>query len=184
MTNNDILRRLRYIFDFSDSKMIEVFALADYQASRPQISDWLKKDGDPSYRELSDTELAIFLNGLINDRRGKREVEPPRPDKRLNSNIIRRAKKEKEPPELEKRLNNNIVFMKLKIALNLKAEDVLEIMGLAGLHLSKHELSAFFRKPDHKHYRECRDQILRNFLRGLQLRYRDGLQVPAGCEEG
>ena len=62
--------------------------------------------------------------------------------------------------------------MKLKIALNLKAEDVLAIMNLAEFHLSKHELSAFFRKADHKHYRECKDQILRNFLKGLQLKYR------------
>jgi len=63
--------------------------------------------------------------------------------------------------------------MKLKIALNLKAEDVLEIMELAGFLMSKHELSAFFRKPGHKHYRECKDQILRNFLKGMQLKYRN-----------
>ncbi len=62
--------------------------------------------------------------------------------------------------------------MKLKIALNLKADDVLEIMNLADLRISKHELSAFFRRPDHKHYRDCKDQILRNFLHGMQLKYR------------
>ena len=43
MTNNDILRRIRYTFDFNDSKMIAVFKLADYQVAREQISDWLKK---------------------------------------------------------------------------------------------------------------------------------------------
>jgi uncharacterized protein YehS (DUF1456 family) len=64
------------------------------------------------------------------------------------------------------------VFTKLKIALNFKAEDVLEVLGSTGHTLSKHELSAFFRKPDHKHYRECKDQVLRNFLKGLQLKYR------------
>ncbi len=53
-------------------------------------------------------------------------------------------------PAPEKRLTNNIVFRKLKIALNLKDEDILEIMALAHLSISKHELSAFFRKPDHK----------------------------------
>ena len=62
--------------------------------------------------------------------------------------------------------------MKLKIALNMKADDVLEIMRLANFSLSKHELSAFFRKPDHKHYRKCQDQVLRYFLQGLQLRHR------------
>ena len=68
-----------------------------------------------------------------------------------------------------------MIFMKLKIALNLKAEDVLEVLALADLRISKHELSAFFRKPDNKHYRECKDQILRNFLKGLQLKYRPAL---------
>jgi len=70
--------------------------------------------------------------------------------------------------------------MKLKIALNLKAEDVLEIMGLAGFCLSKHELSAFFRKPDHKHYRDCKDQVLRTFLKGMQLKYCDNTELKAG----
>ncbi|MCK5739315.1 DUF1456 family protein, partial [bacterium] len=58
------------------------------------------------------------------------------------------------------------------IALNLKAEDMLEILALAGFRMSKHELSAFFRKAGHKHFRVCKDQILRNFLKGAQLKYR------------
>ncbi|MBE9536855.1 MAG: DUF1456 family protein [Proteobacteria bacterium] len=151
MTNNDILRSIRYTFDFNDSKMIDVFGLADYQVTREQISDWLKKDDDPAYKNCSDTQMALFLNALIIDKRGKKEGPQPKP---------------------EKRLNNNIIFRKLKIALNLKAEDILEIMKLADLRMSKHELSAFFRKPDHKNYRDCKDQILRNFLKGMRLKYR------------
>jgi uncharacterized protein YehS (DUF1456 family) len=150
MTNNDILRRIRYTFDFSDTKMMAIFDLAGHQITRSQISDWLKRDDDPAYQECSDTELAIFLNGLINDKRGKKEGPQPEP---------------------EEQLTNNIIFMKLKIALNLKAEDVLEIMNLTDLRMSKHELSAFFRKAGHKNYRNCQDQILRNFLKGMQLKY-------------
>ncbi|MCK5680709.1 DUF1456 family protein, partial [bacterium] len=135
---------------FNDSKMIAVFGLADYQVTREQISGWLKKEDDPAYQNCSDTHLAIFLNGLINDKRGK---------------------KEGAQPASEKHLTNNIIFMKLKIALNLKADEVLEIMALAGLRISKHELSAFFRKAEHKNYRYCQDQILRNFLKGMQLKY-------------
>ena len=161
MTNNDILRRLRYIFNFGDSKMIALFGLADHQVTREQISNWLKKDDDPAYHECRDTQLVIFLNGLINDKRGKKEGAQPEP---------------------ESHLTNNIIFMKLKIALNLKAEDVLEIMELAGFRMSKHELSAFFRKPGHKHYRECKDQILRNFLKGMQLKYRDNIELKVGSE--
>jgi uncharacterized protein YehS (DUF1456 family) len=154
VTNNDILRRIRYIFNFNDSKMIAIFGLADHQVTREQISDWLKKDDDPAYQNCSDIQLAIFINGLINDKRGKKEGPQPEP---------------------EQRLTNNIIFRKLRIALNLKAEDILEIMGLAGMRISKHELSAFFRKPDHKHYRDCKDQILRNFLKGVQLKYRPNI---------
>lgn len=151
MTNNDVLRRIRYTFNFDDSKMIAIFGLAGHEVTRAQISDWMKKDDDPDYKKCSDLQLAIFLNGLINDKRGKKEGPQPIP---------------------EKRLTNNIIFMKLKIALNLKAEDVLEILSLANIKMSKHELSAFFRNTNHASYRDCRDQILRNFLKGLQIKFR------------
>ena len=151
MTNNDILRRIRYIFDFDDAKMIAIFGLADHQVTRGQISDWLKKDDDPAYQRCNDTQMATFLNGLINQRRGKKEGPQPEP---------------------EHVINNNIILRKLKIALDLKNEDVLELLELAEFRLGKHELSAFFRKPDHKHFRECKDQVLRNFLTGMQLKYR------------
>ena len=151
MINNDVLRRIRYTFDFSDSKMMNIFALADCKVTREQISAWLKKDDDPDMVNITDNQLAIFLNGLINDKRGKKEGDQPVP---------------------EKRLTNNIIFRKLKIALNLQAEDILILLSEMDVPISKHELSAFFRKAGHKHYRECKDQILRNFLKGLQLKYR------------
>ena len=153
MNKNDILRRIRYVFDFSDSKIISIFNQADHPVTRAQISDWLKKDDAPAYRKCSDKQLAFFLNGLINDRRGRRDGPQPEP---------------------EKSLSNNAVFMKLKIALNLKADDVIKILSLAGVNISRHELSAFFRRPGHKHYKECKNQMLRNFLKGLQLKYRPG----------
>lgn len=156
MTNNDVLRRLRYTFDFSDSKMMTIFGLADHKVTREQVSDWMKKEDDPAYRKLEDVRMASFLNGLINHFRGKKEGPQPSP---------------------EKHLTHNIIFRKIKIALNLKAEDVIEILGLAGLKMSKHELSAFFRNPGHKNYRECQDQVLRNFLNGVQQKYRDNDQA-------
>ncbi len=156
MTNNDILRRIRYIFDLSDSKMMSLFVQADHQVTRSEVSDWLKKEEDEAFKKCSDVTLAIFLNGFINDRRGKKEgpqIEP------------------------ERRLNNNIIFRKLRIALNYKDDDMLNVLSLANLQISKHELSAFFRKPGHKHFRECKDQVLRHFLKGLQIKYRDGVSA-------
>jgi len=153
MENNDIIRRLRYAFSFNDSNMLEIFELSGYSATRSQISNWLKKDIDPDWVKLPDFFLSAFLNGLIIQNRGKKEGAHPIP---------------------EKHLNNNIIFRKLKIALHLKDEDVLEILKLASFNLSKHELSAFFRKPNQSQYRECKDQVLRNFLKGMQIKYREG----------
>ncbi|MDO9511427.1 MAG: DUF1456 family protein [Bacteroidales bacterium] len=151
MDNNDILRRVRYMLDLSDSKMIKLFGLADYTASRAEVSDWLKKDDDPAYQKLSDNLLAIFLNGLIVDKRGKREGDQPVP---------------------EEELTNNIVFKKLKIAFDMKADDIIEVFSSVDVTISAHELSAFMRNPKQSQYRLCNDQYLRNFINGLQLKYR------------
>jgi uncharacterized protein YehS (DUF1456 family) len=152
MTNNDVFRRVRYIFDFDDDKMIALFALADQEVSKEQIRNWLKKEDAPDYKECPDRDLATFLNGLIIDKRGRKDGPFPDPDAPLS---------------------NNMILMKLKIALNLKAEDLIQLLNSVELRISKHELSAFFRRPTHKHYIECKDQILRNVLKGMQLKYRD-----------
>ncbi len=147
MTNNDIFHLIFSTFDLNDSVVIEIFSLADFSATDEQVTNWLKKEDDETSIKLSDTELALFLNGFINLKRGKREGEQPKP---------------------EDHLNNNMVFQKLRIALNLKAEDILEVFQLVDIRLSKHELSAFFRKPNNKHYRDCKDETLQKFLLGIQ----------------
>ncbi|MBQ0741655.1 MAG: DUF1456 family protein [Pseudomonas sp.] len=157
MTNNDILRRVRYTFDLKDSTVIDILALADTQVTAEQVAGWLKREDDDGFLKMKDVEMVAFLNGFINFKRGKRDgAQPP----------------------LEERLNNNMVLQKLKIALNLQAEGVLQLLELADFRLSKHELSAFFRKPSNKNYRECKDQILRKFLLGMQLHARPGETDP------
>lgn len=153
MENNQIIRRIRYAFDIKDQGMIRLFKLGNTDVSREQVIGWLKKDIDPEWIALPDFQLAAFLNGLITNKRGKKEGPQAIP---------------------ERQLNNNIILRKLKIALNLRDDEILEILLLAELKISKHELSAFFRKPGQSQYRECKDQVLRNFLRGLQMRYREG----------
>lgn len=150
MTNNDILRRLRFTFDLNDDKVMDLFRSGGIEATRAEISDWMKKEEDEDYKNLGDKYLAAFLNGFINKNRGKREGEQPAP---------------------EKKTDNNMILRKLKIALNMRDEDILDVLDLADFRFSKSELSAFFRRPDHRHYRECKDQIIRNFLHGLQLKY-------------
>jgi uncharacterized protein YehS (DUF1456 family) len=152
LSNNDILRRLRYIFDFTDAQMVELFAMGDFKVEESQVIDWLKREDSEQMKPLNDQYLAAFLNGLI---------------------VLKRGQKEGSKPIPERRLNNNIILRKLKIALNLIDEDMIEIFRIAGLNVSKPELSAFFRKPDHSKYRECQDQYLRNFLKGAQMKYRN-----------
>lgn len=151
MTNNDVLRSIRYTFDFNDSKMIALFALADLKVNRALISQWLKKEEDPDYKVCKDVELSYFLNGLIIDKRGK---------------------KEGPQPIAEQKISNNTVLKKLKIALDFKSEDMISVLQLSGLDISNHELTAFFRKPEHRNFKKCKDQVLRNFLKGLQVKFR------------
>ena len=130
--------------------MVELFALAEHTVTREKISQWLKKDNDSDFVACNDTELATFLNGFINDRRGKRSGPQIVP---------------------EKRINNNIILTKLKIALGLQAQDIISLLNDVDFRLSKPELSAFARKVDHKHYRECKDQVIRNLLNAIDNKY-------------
>ena len=86
MKSNDILRRIRYILDLDDKKMIEVFAHAEQKVARTQIIAWLKQDTDEGYLSCPDVVFASFLNGLINQRRGKKEGAQPEPESKLNNN--------------------------------------------------------------------------------------------------
>jgi len=152
VTNNDVLRSLRYAMDLSDAALVDIFELAGLQVSRADIAGFLKKEEEEGYLECSDAALAHFLEGLIVHKRGKSEQATEAP--------------------LPGRLNNNDILKKIRVAFMLKEEDMSAIMVLAGFPISKPELSALFRKKGHKNYRECGDQILRNFLKGLTLRLR------------
>ncbi|QSX36364.1 YehS family protein [Shewanella sedimentimangrovi] len=151
MTNNDILRRLRFIFDFSNSKVIKIFAKVQQDMAEDRLLAMLKKEEEEGYSACNDITLCQFLDGLILDKRGlKPGAELPKPTA----------------------LNNNLIFKKLRIALELKEEDIIAILKLADFNLGKSELGALFRNPDHKHFKPCGDQILRNFLKGLSLKHR------------
>jgi len=154
MINNDVLRSIRYMLDLSDNKVIEIARLADaaFPIERTDVQAFLKKDDDEGYLECSNAVLAHFLDGLVVQRRGRDETQPPRP--------------------VEKRVTNNVVLKKLRVAFELKDVDMHSILASAGFPISKPELSALFRQPGHKNFRLCGDQLLRNFLKGLTLRVR------------
>lgn len=69
-------------------------------------------------------------------------------------------------------MTNNDIFKKLRVALKLRDDEIVEILKLVDFRISKSELGALFRKEDHPKYMECGDQILRNFLNGLIIHLR------------
>ncbi|NOR65711.1 MAG: DUF1456 family protein [Candidatus Scalindua sp.] len=155
MTNNDILRRLRYALDIKDSTMVEIFKLSEYEIARSDLIDLLKKEEEEGYADCSDEVIVLFLDGLIIHKRGNGEMAPGHVEKR------------------DLPLTNNGILKKLRIALKFREDEMLSTLKLAGMSLSKSELSALFRKEGQRHYKECGDQILRNFLKGLTTRFRD-----------
>jgi uncharacterized protein YehS (DUF1456 family) len=131
MINNDVLRAIRYMLDLSDGKVVELIHLADpdFPIDKETVQTYLKKDGESGYVECSNKVVALFLDGLVFYRRGKDESRPPRPP--------------------EKRVTNNVVLKKLRVAFELKDVDMHEILASAGFPVTKPELSALFRQPDH-----------------------------------
>jgi uncharacterized protein YehS (DUF1456 family) len=154
MTTNDVLRRVRYALRINDATMVQIFRLSGYEADQSAVTALLKKEDEPGYVACSNEVLGLFLDGLILQKRGKKEIDLGQPNR------------------TEALLTNNAIVKKLRIALELKEDDMLGILKLAGFTISKSELSALFRKEGHKHYKECGDQFCRNFLEGLALRFR------------
>lgn len=154
MNNNDILRRLRFAFDFTDQDAVSFFSL-DPSSNAPMDKSGyltrLAKDDATDFTPCTDGELCAFLDGFVVHQRGLREPTPA-----------------PQPPKSEDfRLSRNDVLKKLRIALTFREEDMLETLEIGGAKLSRGELGALFRKPGHKHYRECGNQVLRNFIKGL-----------------
>jgi len=73
-------------------------------------------------------------------------------------------------------LSNNDIFKKLRVALKLRDDEIVEILKLVDFRVSKSELGAFFRREDHPKYMPCQDQILRNFLNGLVIHLRGPME--------
>ncbi len=154
MNNNDILRRLRFAFDFADADAVSFFSM-DPSSNVPMNKEGylarLLKDDDSAFVACSDGELCAFLDGFVVDQRGLRDPAPaPQP-----------------PKGDDFRLSKNDILKKLRIALMFREEDMLETLELGGSKLSRGELGALFRKTGHKHYRACGNQVLRNFIKGL-----------------
>jgi uncharacterized protein YehS (DUF1456 family) len=152
MLNNDVLRSLRYTLDISDAQMVDIIKLSGKQVALNDLAAMLKKDDEEGFTPCDDELMAHFLDGLVYFKRGKDDSRPAQP--------------------LELPITNNTVLKKLRVAFELKEDDMHTIMNSVDCPVSKPEMSALFRKFGHSNYRTCGDQFLRNFLKGLTLRVR------------
>lgn len=150
MLNNDVLLSVRYMLNLNNDQIVAILASTDTEVLPAQIAAWVKKEDDEGFISCPDIVMAQFLNGLIYFRRGKDDSKPA--------------------PKIERKMTNNIVLKKLRIAFELKSDDVLDILTEQEFRISMPEITAMMRNPDHKNYRECGDQFLRYFLRGLTQR--------------
>ena len=150
MVSNDILRSVRYILKMNNQDLLRIFALGDTVVTAEQLAPWLRKEDEEGFVRCPDIMLSCFLNGLIYEKRGRDESAPAL--------------------AVERRVNNNIMLKKLRIAFSLKTDDILAILTEQKFRVSMPEITAMMRAPDHKNFRECGDQFLRYFLRGLAIR--------------
>ena len=147
MTHNDFLRSIRYLLNVNDSTLADILRLANLDVSIAEIVAFLKKEDEVGYRECGDRVMAHFLNGLVLYKRGPDPSRPPQP--------------------IEIPVTNNTVLKKLRVAFELKDSDIIALFAKTGLRVSKAELGAFCRRPDHRNYRECGNQFLRNLLKAM-----------------
>ncbi len=150
MHNNDILRSLRFLLKINNAKIAELCKLSGHSIAVEEIECFSKDETDSRYLQCSNKTMAHFLDGMIIWKRGKDESRPPIP--------------------LDTSISNNSVLKKLRVAFQLKEEDLIAIMNESGLPFGKSEISAFLRKKDHRNYRDCGDQVLRNFLKSFAAR--------------
>ena len=160
MNNNDRLIRLRYALEIKNSEMVEIFKLGGMEFSKEEIIKILTKVNEESNEDIqmecTNDMLDAFLNGFIIYERG-----------------VQKSNQTTKPvPTLNDENANNILLKKLRIALSLTSDDMLEIMHDANTRITKSELGAVLRTEGHRNYKPCGDRYVRNFLKGLALSYR------------
>lgn len=151
MRTNDIFRKLVQSLSLTVEQVQAMFAASDIDLSEKDIANLLKTDYQPGFEAMPEYILIIFMNNLIDQKRGKKEDAQP------------------EVVEKHQKISNNDVLKKLRIAFNLHEQDVRDVLKLATIELTKSDLSALFRKPGHVHYKACDDGLVLDFIEGLGL---------------
>ena len=146
----NVLRRVRYALRINDKVMIEVFKLGGMKISLEELTALFSKPEDENFKTCNNKTLDVFLTGLITYKRGQQKDAVQRVEAVPNNKNI-----------------NKHILSKLKIALAFRSEDMIDAFKVGGVKMSESELSAIFRRPDHKNYREAGDKYVRVFIKGI-----------------
>ncbi|MBL8025058.1 MAG: DUF1456 family protein [Fibrobacteres bacterium] len=149
MLNNDIIRCTRKALYLNDSVATAIFKLVGHSTNPEELKKLMIKEGEPGFEPAPAPLVSSFLDGLIIYKRG------PKPGSAG------------KPQPAKSKLTNNDVLKKIRIALEIHEDTMLEIFNAGEKPVTASELTALFRKPGHKHYKECGDQYMRAFFRGL-----------------
>jgi len=162
MNNNDIVRRIRFIFNIKNEDMRRIFELGDLPINGDRYRAIMTKQPIEAPRDeyLKRTELERFMNGLIISQRGIK--------KDADGQII-------APDFSMQRDNdiNNVVIKKLKIAMTYTNEDLMAFWEAADFTVSKGEVGAMLRRKGHPKYLVAGDQFMRKLLAGMAATFRD-----------
>ncbi|MFL2019533.1 DUF1456 family protein [Weissella hellenica] len=156
MHNNDIVRRLQYIFNISSKDMLAIFKLGDLDLTKAEFLAIIAKPAQESARDaqLSRHDLEKFMNGLIVSQRGRKKNEDgslaPQDYSMQRDNDI-----------------NNVVIKKIKIAMSYTTEDLLAFWQAADFKVTKGEVGAMLRRKSHPKYLVAGDQFMRKLLMGM-----------------
>ncbi|MGJ8639642.1 MAG: DUF1456 family protein [Opitutaceae bacterium] len=146
------MKSVRYTLEIKNKEVVELIKAGGVELTVLDVVALLKHEEEEGYVDCSPKIIHAFLDGLILKRRGPSDA----PAKKFSTSKI----------------NNNTILRKLRIAFEMRDTDMIATINSVGLSISKSEISALFRAPKHKHYMQCGDQFLRNFLKGLTNTFR------------
>jgi uncharacterized protein YehS (DUF1456 family) len=152
MNHNELMRQLRKTLAVNETGLADIYALSGQSMSPDALKQRLKQENEADFVECEDTTIAYLLEAIIIHLRGAKEGST--------------VQISQWP------LSNNQILKKLRIAYDLKDEDMHSIFEAEETPLSKQELKALFRKEDNKNFQSCSDKLLRAFLHGLSKRAR------------
>jgi uncharacterized protein YehS (DUF1456 family) len=157
MKINDILFKIKTALSLENARLLEAYALLEYEMSEEHLNNILKKHQDKGYEEATYEELGIFLDALV---------------------ILKRGPSDKTQDEDEVvELTNNLILKKIRVAMELKEAELVIIFALAEVTLTKRQIGSLFRKEGGKNFKACSDELLMAFLDGLDEFYYDGEEV-------